>query len=710
MADYNNVYDDLPPGFRPMGATSPSAPPMSNESYSDLPEGFQPLQAPQQPMTPNYEMNTFDRGMAPANAMLQGAMLGFWDEAKAGLASGIEGAQNMFGYGYNQDKDLGQKYDYYLEKARAQDEQWRTEHPYIDAGLQVAGGMLTGGIGAAKSGAVKGGSLVSRMLRGGAVGTATGGAAGFGYGEGGFKERADNAVGPALVGGAIGTAAPAVIQGIEAAAKSRPVQETIQRAGRKLAEERGSTMGITPPALAKEDVALARILRDVNPDKLQKSAAIMNTANRKGHPMYLAEAIDDPQVYQDARYYANTRGGRDFAQKAIDERSLGQSDRLGRAFDLVSKESNTYNAGKGIQKAASDLLEAAKAERARIVDPMYKQAYKSRPTVNSKILHYKDPTGQHNQTIDKIMTSPAIKRITRRLRELPEYEDLPDNSAKLVNRVLGELNEQINSAVAQGKSVTIRDLMSLKSPLEKEIEAASPALKMARLRFEELSPAVDRKLNGMLGELSDLADGKLHLAGKKIMNLHPEKIKELQGMLGAEHAKEFRGAIRAYMQDIVNNNVDGRNALRKIIKSPEKRQVLETALGAKRYQALKRRIDFEDKIHGGKLQYNTGPRTQTNITTEKEQKELLESVANIFRNPVNGASRMLKNAFEAPEDELLTSEISKIFFDPQAGYEALKRIIPFRSNQDAYFKAIEDVLNKSQGATERGLITGVAKD
>lgn len=137
-------------------------------------------------------------------SVVQGITFGLGDEMRAGVRGG---ARALMG------EKFGPAYDQELERARAGQARFSAEHPYVDAGLQVAGGMAL-----PVGGAVKGAATLGHAaMRGALTGGATGAAYGFGTGEGVGNRTARALAGGvtgAAVGGAVAPAAEAIGRGL----------------------------------------------------------------------------------------------------------------------------------------------------------------------------------------------------------------------------------------------------------------------------------------------------------------------------------------------------------------------------------------------------------------------------------------------------------------------------------------------------------------
>lgn len=146
----------------------------------------------------------------------QGLLLGFGDEAEAGLRA-LGGA------------DYGKT----VEQIRRENQQFEQRHPVQAFVSNVAGGapLLAFGPGAAaarwalaaragQGGQMVAGPLGAQVLRSGALGAGIGGVHGFGAGEGTPQDRIGSAVTGAVIGGALGAAVPPVVQGASSAWRS----------------------------------------------------------------------------------------------------------------------------------------------------------------------------------------------------------------------------------------------------------------------------------------------------------------------------------------------------------------------------------------------------------------------------------------------------------------------------------------------------------
>lgn len=167
-----------------------------------------------------------------AHAAMNGATFGLGDEiAASGKALGKVGM-----YDFWQNKSLGdaiksseayrqevaKEYAPALEEERRLQKGFAAEHPVINTVSEIAGSIanpMTRAIPAAK-GTLMGSELAAKSAMGAATGGLYGGIYGFNSGEGGFEERAKNALGALKTGAVIGGAVPVVAEGAKKLAKA----------------------------------------------------------------------------------------------------------------------------------------------------------------------------------------------------------------------------------------------------------------------------------------------------------------------------------------------------------------------------------------------------------------------------------------------------------------------------------------------------------
>jgi hypothetical protein len=232
---------------------------------------------------------------------LQGATLGFGDEAVAGIRSIVS----------------DESYDDALKSERDAVDRFRHHNPGTALATELAAGFAAPG-GLAARAALKGKSLLSQTARSGGVGAGYGGVAGFGAGEGGFKKRIENAGTGVQYGLAFGTALPSVVSGarnaantVSSAVRPRIAQATKgpEEAADILLARRMKRSGHTP----------ARVMNDLKEgDRVSR----LNSNSQAVLPEMLADTSDDLQRLAGTVYRQGGKGG-EIIKDAIETRQRG---------------------------------------------------------------------------------------------------------------------------------------------------------------------------------------------------------------------------------------------------------------------------------------------------------------------------------------------------------------------------------------------------
>jgi hypothetical protein len=126
---------------------------------------------------------------------------------------------------YSDERSFGERYQDFLDQQRRQLAEAKEDRPGTMFAGELAGGLATGGAGAAK--AVGNQALRTAATRGAAVGAGAGALAGAGHSEGSVGDRLSDAALGALIGGGMGAALPAV------ASRFQPAGDDILMMGSK---------------------------------------------------------------------------------------------------------------------------------------------------------------------------------------------------------------------------------------------------------------------------------------------------------------------------------------------------------------------------------------------------------------------------------------------------------------------------------------------
>lgn len=333
--------------------------------YSDA-EILGHLREPMKPAGP--DPNAPARWESMARGIVQGATFGFADEVRAGKDAAVQGVRNLFGAN---GPSMGEAYDQSVTAARETLRQDMATNPTGAVMGQVAGGVggaLLTAPAAAATGLTAGAARVlaplaarvnpllagvpqwagttARVVGGGAL---SGGAAGFGEGEGGLGPRLDNAA----TGAALGATVAPVIGGAV-------------RLGAGVAGRVGSGLGLRDPNAAAE----RQIVRSLDRGGVSLDDAERRLVAGQDAPLSLLDVGSRNTVGLGATA-ANTPGqAMDVADAFVQGRRASRPDRLMNAGDQA------FGGGSG--QDVAEQLKALREQRTTEAGPLYKQAFEAR--------------------------------------------------------------------------------------------------------------------------------------------------------------------------------------------------------------------------------------------------------------------------------------------------------------------------------------------
>jgi hypothetical protein len=391
---------------------------------------------------------TFMGNLAP------GLTFGFADE----IAGGIDAALT--------DRDYGQS----VEMLRGREREMAEANP-----KSAIAGQIAGAVGVPIAAAPRGASMLRASAQNALTGMGLAGLYGFGTGEGGFVNRAENALDAAPLGFAVGAASPAVASALSGVFGGgyNALRGLVDRA-RGTGSEKAANR------------AVARVIErsGQSPDDI---AAAMRQAAAEGQPEFrLMDATG-----QAGQRAASTvvRRGDDSAESLAAFLRQRQSDQSTRVPAFVE---DAFGAQNTAAKTAADLTAARKAT----ADTAYDVARGNAAPVDIRsALGVIDSrtggmagSGVRGDGIDakllgyreRLAAQPGPDGV---MRELSDFD-----------RVLGvkqAVQDDIGVAVRQGRNNEARELGKLMTELDKALEGASDGYRAANDGFRRASRVID---------------------------------------------------------------------------------------------------------------------------------------------------------------------------------------------------------------------------
>lgn len=493
---------------------------------------------------------------------------GLADEISAGLgaATGIGG---RFG-----------DYSTNLEAQRATDRQRRQEDPIASIGGSVAGAIGAGALAAPFLAAPA--ALGGRVLQGVRLGAASGGAYGYGSGEGGVGSRAQNALVGAGVGGFVGAAAPVALAGAGAGVNAlkdaasrrynaivRPEVEAQRRVGNALAIDRESGVPIINEL--DEGTAALHNLPLINVDRggetvraLARSAANLNPEARS----VIERTASDRFALQGERartFLDRIMGG------ATDDLAL--QERIQRAARNANRPAyrKAYEEGAEIQMTP---------ELERLVSsPSVVEAMRKVATGKGRDRAVAEGFGTFNPNV---IVTPDGRIIFRKGKDASgAYPDL-----QFWDFVKRELDDMANSARRGGRDSEASTLGTLARTLREELDEQVPSYREARAgaaAFFDAEDALD--------------------AGRKFVtqNRRNAEVSRILKAMSEDERQAFAVGFASELKDAIAQAGDRVNVISRLFGSEQAREKIRLALGPARYREFEKFVKIEtimDQIRG----------------------------------------------------------------------------------------------------------------
>lgn len=705
--------DDILAALAELDAGGVSAPaPVRGSSNDDMVSALAELDAEPGPQSGGKKLAT--GLLTAANSASFGFGEEFGSHANALIDEGLEllGFQAPASY-----KD---RYESYRDNSRQALDQFREENPGTALALDVAGGLTTGGIGAAKTGLLKGASTVGRVVKGAATGAATGAVAGVGYADGDMRDRVIGGMQGfgigALFGGTIGGVSGAVSK-LGKTETARKVRDSFKRLGTDELGAIGKLGSRKGQDITRAQKSLLKMFEGATDDELLTAAKRMEAAEKSGVPMTIFEALDVPQGYVDAKAIRLSRGGRDTAERFMQDRRKGLSTRIGALLDDVSPERSIYKGQQGLASAGDEIVEGLEKGRRTITKPLYDQAIKEAPIVESK-------------KIDQLMEVPQVQDAlkTARRNYFRELGGLPDNHFRVLDAVKKELDDQADSLMSVGnKRPRAADAVrALARDLRTEVDAVTPTYERARSLHGGLSKTIDwlkgtkyggTRTAGLIEDIMGSNNKNASTAVTKLLKKQPEELAEIAKVFKtAGKEQEMLAGFRAGLQDKlerVNTGVlddKGGAIVDRVFGVNNTKEQLTKLIGKDGVESLFQKVDLEGLVAKGEKQIGVDMASTGSMTTPiakalGEQKGLLGRI--LTQNPIT-SMREVFESLRPSEQEQLTKEIAEELFTT-ASPKKFNALLKVQQEYNNYVRSLDTAVSAAQGGATQTSVNVAAE-
>lgn len=581
------------------------------------------------------------------NAGYRGALFGFNDEL-AGAGEAMSGGPDAALIG-----------DLTTEINRASQNRFAAEHPYLNFGSTVAGGVLTSPILAAKT-----------MLGMAGLGAAQGGLTGFGEGEQGAFNRLLSAGVGAGTGAAAGVVAPIVVKGV--ARGGQAIMDALDTAG-SVATQRGAigtnigNILSRKGDLAPEEALALKLLKDQTPETIAAMKQTLLEGQSQGTPLVAADVMG-PTGRSVADYLANVSpegmeiapgvlAPRDFLNARVAE----QPGRMRNLIADLSPEPTADMADAAARKIAQEAEAGFKQMRTDVSRPLYEQVgeYAVTPELNSALV--KPAT---NQVIDEILSNPILAE---------EFKGKSLTDPSLLIEARRRLGVKAGMASMAGDKQIAQKYMQAKDLLNSAMET-QPEFTLANEAYKEASKPLNQLFGndvtgdpGMIAQLLETKGMTSKNAGEIILQMSPEQIAQTKTLLGDKGTKLMRAGVKSFVMDLAGRTKAGTTgAERNLANTLDSRDAIIAALGDEEAAKLFKKVGFEKLVTQSAGNYaansKTAGRQEAAKYFESMTPKLRELGARAF-NPTTWGG-IADDLLSMGEDEQLKKAASKLLFDP----------------------------------------------
>jgi len=253
-------------------------------------------------------------------------------------------------------------------------------------------------------------------------------------------------------------------------------------------------------AATKDADGVNKVVKQVTATKKIGESGNMKTFTR-------AQKTLDPYDLEKQSYVSRLPEGSPKAQETFIKQNKEASRELSEVLDMIAPHASTENAGKAIQKAAKQSIEAHKKVRRDISKPFYDQAAKdmkfhkvseTRTIIKDSLKDVQKGTDMR-EALDK-----ANLLITANVNGKPVVRGLRMGQLKLAKETMDDM---IKKAERKGNGSVAFKLNKVRESLVKELGEANPAYKEATRLYRLGSPAVTEAKESALGKIAKRGEG-----------------------------------------------------------------------------------------------------------------------------------------------------------------------------------------------------------
>jgi GH24 family phage-related lysozyme (muramidase) len=546
---------------------------------------------------------------------------------------------------------------------------------FVGGGLLPAAGLAGMGIKGATSGAGKVLQFLAPRTATDVVGAATAGLANQ------YAQENDLGTAGTVLATLAGGAAPALTRA------AAPIAARNINAAAK-AIDPGGIVGST--AKIAQNSIISRTADDIFSDVIGRSKLSpeeLKTQLSAGKISNLADIAGD-EVQGLTRAMGKVEGARNIIADALEGRSQTAVKRVVGQLSKSISNVDTY---------FGNLDDIAKA-RSTIAAPLYDEAYKANPTIQSKVIDkiLETPDGRDamafaSRSMQNKMAAMGVKdpELMAQARALGmSVEDGVSRGLNLqsLDQVKRGFDEAIGVAKRAGSTERLRDLTKLKNTLLNELDSADTSGSYAKAR-------------SVFSGFSRLADAQE--AGLTFKNLSPEEITKQLKSLDKGEREAYRIGVRQRLQKEVLTTADGADPAKRIFGNTYEREQLQAVLGkGKQYKDFAARLNEEIRAANTKFKVLGGSRTDINLAGDEALAQTIKDFKNrglqgtLLDKGIDFVANKITSRYYGINKQNAEA-VARALIDRKAGMDALQKLIAKqgKTEQGDAVKAVVDDLS-----------------
>lgn len=622
--------DDLnAPYPKQNGLTPPAAPAEAPSDWYTMSEPVEIKEPKIEPKSRTWGQYAGDLAENAPRRFVQGATFGFGDEISSALgataASAIRGEK------------WGDAYDKQLSFQRAKIQEAKQENPYVGAVAEI-GGAIGPGIAAIPQSALRwagsGGRLAS-TLKGAAIGAPVAGASGavygYGTGEGGAKQRLDEAASMGATSALAGAALPIGFGVLSAAAPYvgkvvSPIThpyKTIKGAYNLLnniTDSVASGVGknlriadlgddivknvVTGKPRPMAEVLFLKTLQDEG-ISIDDALYALNEAQKYGATPSIAATSSIPQMKTQAHLLTHGSAGSSVAEKAISDISESQIPSLNTKAIKAATGGDRLGAakyGENVAAQAKELVDQKIKMLQTRAKPFYTQAVGVDKSIPIEVPQMQKALS--NPLVVKALEESRVDpyTLTNVKKELADFgvnavdlEKLPYNSTVSLHAARTHLRGLSDAAFRAGEKQKGKAIKEALSSIDDAIESTYPPYKTARRIYSEDAGALKLLKESPVGKMATFADGDYSKIANDLMTKDATYIKKFVGNIKDSKMKDSLAG--AYLSRKLEES--GGDALRfsqSVFRSEGSSDRLRALVGDARFEQLKKIDSITDLL------------------------------------------------------------------------------------------------------------------